>query len=162
DGQFSVIRENEAPVPVQVITPRNARELSVTMPYLDPPHAIDVSYVDSETWTQTTVRVYADGYDKTNATLFEQMQLVGVIRRQQAWRFGRYYLAQGLLRREKASVQMSADNLVAQRGDIVAVAYDVLKVGGFAHRVLEVVGDVLTLDAPLETLGITALQVRDN
>ena len=44
--------------------------------------------------------VYDDGYSDANATLIDRVEIVGLTSRDQAWKEGRYHLAQQRLRRE--------------------------------------------------------------
>ena len=162
DLKVSVIRESAVPAPMQLITPRNSWNFNASMNYIDPPHALKIQYLSEITWEKEELTVYADGYDGSNASKFESLDLPGTCRAQQAWRFGRYYLAAGMLRRERGAVSMDVENLIAQRGDQVLVAHDVLEVGGPAARVLTInygLGTIV-LDSDLVTANVSGIRVR--
>lgn len=158
DGKYTVVRDQEAQVPVQLITPKNSYGLSGSIGYLIPPHALKVQFTDALMGYRPSVAVvYNDGYSAANATVFEQLNLPGVTWHEQAWRLGRYWLAAGVLRRERVTVSMDIENLVATRGDLVILATDVLKTGGLPRKVRAVNGDQLTLD---EAVAGSTLAIR--
>lgn len=150
DGLYSVLLDDEGKIPVQMFTNRNANGFQATRSWIDLPHALKVQYMSELTWNREELIVYADGYTDQNATKFESLQLSGIVRPSQVWRFGRYYLAAAFLRREKLSLSTDVENLVCQRGDLVRVAHDRL-FQNFAARVREIQGGTLTMDAYLNT-----------
>jgi len=140
DGKFSVLIDEERTVPVQMFTSRNVTSFSVSKSYSDMPHALRVKFIDPDSnWQQRDMVVYDDGYDASNASRFEDVASFGVTRPGQAWRDGRYFLAQAKLRRENISIGVDIENLVCTRGDLVSFAHDVLRSGGVPGRVLEVI-----------------------
>lgn len=140
DGKFSVLIDEERTVPVQMFTSRNTTSFSVSKSYADLPHALRVKFIDPDSnWQQRDMVVYDDGYDANSATRFEEVSSFGVTRAGQAWRDGRYFLAQAKLRRENLSIGVDIENLVCTRGDLVSFAHDVLRSGGVPARVLEVI-----------------------
>jgi hypothetical protein len=163
DGKIGVIMDKEQNVPAQLFTPRNSWGLSSNRSYLETPHAFRVAFVDPALdWGEGQVMVYADGYNETNATKFEDYKTFGIITAEQAWRDGRYMLAQGLLRREEFSLETDIENLACIRGDLVLVQHDVLRVGGDSSRIVSVASTTqFTQFDPLPTIdpGI-ALGVR--
>lgn len=159
DGKYTVVLDDTTPAPVQLITPKNSYGLQASIGYINPPHALKVQFTDARLGYQPGVAVvYNDGYDKTNATIFEQLNLPGVTAYEQAWRLGRYWLAAGILRRERVTVSMDVENLVATRGDLVMLATDVLKAGGLPRRVTAIAGDQVTLDESVA--GSNAVRLR--
>jgi hypothetical protein len=150
DGLYSVLLDDENKIPVQMFTNRNAANFQATRAWVDLPHALKVQYMSENTWNREEIIVYADGYSDQNATKFESLQLAGIVRPWQVWRFGRYYLAAAFLRRERLSFSTDVENLVCQRGDLVRVAHDHL-LQNFAARVREIDANVLTMDAYLTT-----------
>jgi len=164
DGLHSVVLDQQRPAPVQVFTPANSWNFSATRAYPDPPHALKGHYVEpAAEWGEREVIVYRDGYDETTATIFEELQLYGITRSDQAYRDTRYFMGQAMLRREEAELECSIDNLVCLRGDLVAVATDVLKVGGTGTLVQTVLSStVFTVTDPFDaTGGPYAVRCRD-
>jgi hypothetical protein len=124
DNEYTVLMENEDRVPVQMFTNRNAKEFSFSRIWVDEPHAVKVRFLSEVSWERDETIVYMDGYDENNATRFDTLDLVGTVRPRQAWRMGRYYLAQVRLRKETCEFSADVENLVCQRGDLVRVAHD--------------------------------------
>jgi hypothetical protein len=150
DGLYSVFLEDEDRDPVQMFTNRNASNFSATRSWVDQPHALNVKYLSEWSWDRQELVVYADGYDALNATKFETLELMGITRAPQAWRFGRYFLAAATLRRERLSIQTDVENLVCQRGDLVRIAHDRL-LQNFAARARVIESAVIEMDAFLVT-----------
>lgn len=139
DNKVGVIIDQEQTTPVQMFTPRNSKNFQSSRNYLESPHALRCKFIDPAIDYQEGTRVvYYDGYNANNATKFEDVQLFGVTRSSQAWRDGRYIIAQGVLRRENFSIETDVENLVCLRGDLVAVQHDVLKVGGDSSRIIAI------------------------
>lgn len=135
DGKFTVIRD-VGTVPVQVITPRNSRDFKAEKMFLDLPHAIRVRYIDKNIWEEDTITVYREGYNKSNATRFEELQTQGITDQIQARKYGTYYLRQAILRPERYSCTMNIENIICTRGDPVRILNDVILVGQCAGRVV--------------------------
>lgn len=160
DGKISVIRESTKTNPVQLITPKNSIGLSASMAYAGKIHGLKVTFLDAnENYESVEERVYNDGYDINSATVLDDLDLPGITDRDQAIKAARYFMAEGQLRRERATVTMDIENLIAQRGDLVYLAHDVLDVGGEPLRVLSVAGNLITVDEALPT-GSNAVRLR--
>lgn len=162
DGKISVAWDDGSRLqPVQVFTPRNVESFSASKPFLDLPHAIRVRFVNPDLdWQEDEVVVYMDGYSADGAgstkeaTRFEDLPLWGVTRAEQAWREGRYMLAQARLRPETYTIGVSLDHLVCNRGSRVRIAFDEALIGGVPARVADVTTSpqndtVVTLDMPV-------------
>lgn len=158
DGKFSVIREPEG-APVQLITPKNSTDFAVHLNFVHPPHGLKVSFINEEKQFQgDELIVYRDDIAPSQAWQFEDLSLPGVTHASQAYRLARYFLAAGLLRRERVSCSMDFENLVCNRGDLVLVAHDVLKAGGLPRRVVAVKDQQVMLDEPIS--GAASIRIR--
>lgn len=152
DGKYGVLIDKRKTVPVQIFTPRNSSNFVSSRNYSSRPHAVKVSFIDSESsWSVRECIVYDDGYNVSNATVFEDITSFACTNYEQAWRFGRFMLAQNRLRQETISIQVDFENLVVTRGDYVQITQDVMKVGGTAARVKSVSGNRITIDEGVET-----------
>lgn len=128
--RWGVIRERENAVPVQMFTPANSWDFSGTLNYPDVPDALRVRFLNEEKgYEADEVIVYNDGFDDTNAQNYEGIDATGVTNYKQAWRFGRYYLANVILRPETYSFTADMDALKCTRGDVVRVQHDAILVG---------------------------------
>ena len=91
---YSAVRDIQQTVPVQMFTPANSWGFSYSRSFIEPPHALRVSFTNPQANYQQDVRVvYADGYDAGSATRFEELDLRMVTDPDAAWRLGRYHLA---------------------------------------------------------------------
>ena len=156
-GKYSVAIDRPKTTPVQMFTPRNSWEFSSTRTYHIQPHAIRVQYVDPlQEWQQREILVFDDGYDSGNATIYESLSLTGVTNYHQAYRIGRHTLAQGRLRQETFSVKVGVENVLATRGDLVRLSYDIPKIGAGWARIKSVDltnKPIITLDAPFTVMS---------
>lgn len=165
NGKYGVLIDKLKTIPVQVFTTRNSWNFRSNRRYVTPPHALNISYVDPASgWELRDAVVYDDGYDRHTAETFEDMKSFGITNPEQAWRYGRYMLAQGRLRQETISIDVDFENLVCTRGDYVLLAHDVMRVGGTPTRVKAVSGTTITIDdafttAPMVSYGYTLRKV---
>jgi len=147
DGKWGVIWDRPDDPIVQVFTPRNSWGFQGQKPYAQQPHGWRVSFIDeSNGFTADERIVYDDGYDETNATLFEGLEFPGVTDPGLIWKHGRFHIAQSRLRPEKISLSVGWEHLVCTRGDRVEVQHDVALIGLASGRVKAVAGQVVTLD----------------
>lgn len=148
DGKFGVVQDIAQTDPVQMFSPRNSSSYSGEFAFPDPIHGLRVRYDDPTSWETVERVVYADGYNASNATRLEILETQGVISAEQAWKEGRYHLAQRELRPELHRINVDFEALAATRGDFVLLSNDAIAVGqkwGRVSRVLED-GLVLALD----------------
>lgn len=152
DGKYGVLLDIQKTVPVQIFTPRNSSGFSSNRAYPQRPHALRVSYVDPNSdWQPNELIVYADGYNELTATIFEDIQTFACTQVEQAFRFGRYFLAQGILRQETITLRVDFEHLVCTRGDYVQITQDSMKVGGTPARVKSRTGNQIVIDEGIET-----------
>ena len=94
NGQYSIVRDLPQTVPVQMFTPANSNNFSMQRVFTQPSHGLRVTFTNPEaTWQNDVITAYADGYDESNATQFETLDLGMVIDPIAAWKLGRYHLA---------------------------------------------------------------------
>lgn len=162
DGLHSVLMDEAERLPVQVFTEANARNFAASRDYYEPPHALRVQFVDpASDWQTREVVVYDDGQSEATATRFETLTFEGITRASQAWRDGRYFFAQGKLRRERVTLETDIENLAVTRGDLVLIAHDVLQVGGVPSYVVAVPSpDSLRISQPMAGATVAGLGVR--
>lgn len=154
DGQWGVVWDRPADSIVQHFTPRNSWGFQGQKPYTQQPNGWRVSFINElNGYTSDERIVYDDGFDSTNATLFEGIQFPGVTDPALIWKHGRFHIAQSRLRPEKISLNVGWENLVCTRGDRVAVTHDVLLIGLASGRVKSIVGQVVTFDETVTVDG---------
>lgn len=157
DGKYGVLIDRAVTTPVQVFTPRNSSGFSSTRNYVTPPDALKIRFIDLESdYEQKEKIVYSDGFDENTATTFEELDAFAVTNQEQAFRYGRYMLAQAKLRQENIRLTVDFEHLVCTRGDFVLITQDVMKVGGTPARVLAVSGNTVTIDTSFATTPLTS------
>lgn len=146
NGKHGVVRDITQTVPMQVYSPINNTSLTYDKTFVDPPHALRVSFTNpQENNQQDELIVYWDGYDHTNATHFEKLDLRNVTDPVAAWKIARYHLAVMWLRPNTYHMQVDIEYLVNERGDLVEVAAPMLGWGIAYGRVRAVAGNTVTL-----------------
>lgn len=161
DGKYGVLVDRLKNTPVQVFTPRNSKDFSSTRLYSTRPDAVKVKYIDPNLgWEVSEVIVYDNGFTALNAENFEELTSFACTSHEQAWRFGRYMIAQNRLRQETMSILVDFESLVCTRGDYVQISQDVMEVGGRPARVKAISGSQFTIDDhldidPLLDYGVT-------
>ena len=162
DGKISVLVDEDGKIPTQLITPANSWDFNGSRNFPVYPHALRVGYVEkTAAWQRNEVIVYMDGYNASNAEKYETLETVGVTDRDEAWRYGRYMMAQARMRNESFTLKMDVEHLVVTRGDVISIQHDVPKFGGIAVRVMFVDDDgVVTIDKPVVLTTETELGVR--
>jgi hypothetical protein len=160
-GKYGILLDEERDTPRQLITPANSWGFKGNRTFADIPHALLVTFINGEpsgivsenvpeiTWAKEERIVYNDGYNEANATRFETLETFGITNPDQAWRYGRYMLAQGIHRSESFSVSMDIENLAVQRGDLIHLSSDVAKIGGMPARVVSIDGKNVYIDQTL-------------
>ncbi len=153
DGLYSVVRDLPQAAPVQHFTPRNSWGFKSTRSFPQLPGVLLVDFINpAANWTRDTNTVYDDGYSASSPNLLpERLDLSnGVTDPNQAWRDGRYHLAQARLRPETYELTVDVENIVCNRGDLVYVSHDVPRFGLGSGRIKAV-----ELDRQGNAIGIT-------
>ena len=141
DAKVGVVRDVVQSVPKMIISPRNSFGFNYELAAVEVPDALRVRFVDTTTWENTERLVFDDGFDESNAEKYETLEAKGVTSPEQAWKFGRYHIAQQRLRPERYSFKQDVQHLRYQRGDMLTIQYDTILVGLAAGRIKEVVSD---------------------
>jgi len=141
ESKISVVRDIVQTVPRMVISPRNSFDFSFEVSAIEVPEALRVRFVDDFTWENTERLVFDDGFDESNAQKFETLEAKGVTNPDQAWKYGRYHLAQQRLRPERFTFKQDVQHLRYKRGDLLTINHDVILVGLKAGRIKNVVSD---------------------
>ena len=157
DGRWSVVFDSGTQVIRQHFSPLNASDFSMQRSYADPPHGFRITFANEEADYNRDERiVYNDGYTDANATNLPTLNPVGITNREHIYKFGRFHLAQTLLRREIWTFNTGFEYLVIRKpGHRVSIQHDVLVVGLTSARVIgrtlnqagQVIG--IKVDAPI-------------
>ncbi|HET8791810.1 MAG TPA: host specificity factor TipJ family phage tail protein [Modicisalibacter sp.] len=143
DGKWAVVVDKPQDFPVQHFTPRNSWGFEAEKTFPDPPDAFRIRFASRESdYRQDERIVYADGFSAANAEVFETLDAPGITAPSHIWKFGRFHLAQSLLRPERWTLNLDFEHLVARRGSRVRVTHDVLLVGLASGRIKDVLTDI--------------------
>lgn len=146
NGRYGILIDQKKDLPNQMFTNRNSSGFSSERNYADMPHALRVKYINPlKGYEIDEVIVYADGYDKINAEKFEDLETFGITDYYEAYRHGRYTLAQIIAYQEKFTIDVDLEYLSVLRGDLVSVQNDVAEIGGLPVRVKEVLNGGLNI-----------------
>lgn len=156
NGKYGVVIDQLRTTPVQIFNQRNVKSTKVSRVYNRVPDAVKAIYVDPfSNWQKNEVIAYDDGKNFSNSTVIEEMEMFAITNIAQAWRQGRYHLAQFKLRQNTVSIDVDFENLACSRGDLVLFSHDVMKIGGLPARVIAISGNNVTLDEPVSNQGGT-------
>jgi len=152
DGLWSIVEDKPQTVPIQHFTPRNTYSFQGNKAFTDLPQALRVRFINRDNgWLQDEQIVYDDGYNATNTTQFEVLELPGITSATQAWKDGRYHIATARLRPETYSFCADIEHIVCTRGDLIRFTHDVPLFGLMSGRVkLVTVVDGLTTAVTLD------------
>ena len=114
DGKWGVVVDTGTQTPVQHFTPRNSYGFQAERAFGDIPHALRMRFKNrDEDWRLDERIVYGDNYDATNAQRFATLEARKITDPDHVFRFGRFQLAQILLRREQWSFDVDFEYMVA-------------------------------------------------
>ena len=130
DGKWSVVVDTGTQQVVQHFSPVNSANFKVRRAFDNPPDGFRISFPNEDAnWSRDERIVYNDGFDDTNAQFVPSLSPVGITNRDHVYKFGRFQLAQALLRREVWECEANMQYLVARRGSRITAQHDVLAVG---------------------------------
>jgi hypothetical protein len=142
DGKWTVVIDRQQANPVSFITPRNSFDFKADKFFLNPPDGWRIRFPNEDQgYTFDERRVYRDGFDESNATKFESLELPGVTDPDQIYRLGRIRIAQGLNQPERWSFKQDMEFLTYKRGDRVCITHDIMLVGLKSGRIKGLVLD---------------------
>jgi hypothetical protein len=155
-----------ADAPIQIFTPRNMANFSWTRAYADNPSGILANYIDADFNYDTSAEaiVYANPAVQ-NADLLSQQTYDGLVHLADIQAQATFDLRQLLYRFTFYQFDVSADALVAERGDLIGVQHDILTRRAGSSRIVSVIKSGsnitgLTLDGSVPvwtTAGISTL-----
>ena len=161
NGLHSVVFDKPQTTPIQHLTPRNSYGFKSSKAFPNLPQGLKVRFTNpANNYQPDEILVYDDApagglytAGGSNAVqLWESLDLTKTCTDPiEAWKQGRYVLAQGRLRPEVYEMAMDFENLVATRGDYILASHDIPEWGGGWGRV-----KAIQLNALGYPVGITA------
>ena len=140
DSMRSVVIDRERVYgAVQIFTPENSVNFSMRKTFAEEVHGYRINFNNEDAdFAEDEIIVYAEGYDKTNANLFEALQFPGVTNAEQAYKLGKYHLATRRYRPEVFSWESDWEHVVAARGDLISISNPSILVAQCSGQIKEV------------------------
>lgn len=131
DGKWTVIIDKPKSVIAAHFSKQNTRNYEGEINYITLPHAFRVRFVNkaSNIYRQDERIVYRAGYNVSNATLYESMDLPGVTSAAQAYQLAIRHMATAILRPQQHSFETGIQNLRITRGDRIKFTHDAPQFG---------------------------------
>lgn len=149
DDKYGVVVDEKKTEITQVFSPRTVRDFTESRILRQVPHALKCRFIDEDSgWAETEVKIYYDGYNSSNATLFEEMIIPGVTGVDRIHRMARYHMKAAALRPSVYEFYTNINHVVCRRGSRIRVQHDVPMWGLGSGRVKAISGTDVTLDEP--------------
>jgi hypothetical protein len=150
DDKWTVVIEKPRSTIVQHFTPRNTRNFAGRILYNEIPDALRIRFFNKDKDYREDERViYDDGFNVTNATTFQVIDLPGQTDPDNVYKLGRHYIASARLRPEIFTFEVDIEHLVAMRGDLCRLTHDVPGIGQISGRVVSRSSNTIVLDEPV-------------
>ena len=159
---------DDTKVPTQLFTSETVRGFRGKIIYLEEVHALRCAFTNAAAgYKPDEVIVYADGYDSSTATKFQQAEIPGKTLAADVWKAGRRLLKRAQYRRVGYEFEIDTECLVSRYGDRVLLEHFALHKEAMSARVEaiagtsgSVVGVTLSETVTMEYGTVYALQVR--
>ncbi len=164
DDKWTVVIEQPRSTVIQHFTPRNTRNFEGRIIYNEIPDALRVRFFNKDRDYREDERiVYDDGFNASNATKFQVIDLPGQTDPDNVYKLGRHYIASARLRPEVFTFEVDIEHLVALRGDLCRLTHDVPGIGQMSGRVVSRSTNTIVLDEPVTRQAgkIYTLRVRE-
>jgi hypothetical protein len=156
DDKWTVVIDRPRTSVIQHFSPRNINNFQGSLLYPDTPEALRVRFNNQEEgFLEDEFIVYDDGFNSSNTSVYQNVTFPGVVRYENVYKLGRYFLASQKLRPEVFSFEIDVENLVATRGDLCRLSHDAALIGQVSGRISDVdsSAEVIYLD---EELGLVS------
>lgn len=165
DDKWTVIIDRPRDTIIQHFTPRNTRNFQGALLYPEIPEALRIRFTNAERgYVEDERVVYDEGFDSSNAELFQVIDLPGQVDPDNVYRLGRHFLAAQRLRPEVFTFEVDVEHLVATRGDLCRLTHDAAIIGQASGRITQVSGSTIHLDQEIDLVSGTSytIRIRDN
>ena len=166
NGVWTVVRDIAQTTYAQVVSEQNSWGFAAVKLYPELVHGFRVRFINEQQGYKNDERVvYDDGYNVSNATKFETLELAGVTNPDQVWADGRYHLAVARLRPETYSFNMDVEFLPVTPGAMIAFQQQSILVGLGSSRIKSLTTsgsnvNTITLEDAMSMDGVTAYGCR--
>ncbi len=140
NGKWSVVVDDGEQLPVQHFSSANSRNITCQKAFDPVPEALRINFNNREmNWRRDERSVYQDNFDEDNANLYASIDAPGITDPEHIHKFGRFHLAQLILRPEIWTFEVDFEYLLAPRGSRIVLSNDVLLVGLAAGRIKRII-----------------------
>lgn len=160
DGKWSIVIDEPKTQIAQHFTPSNSWGFKGVRLLPKLPHALRCRFINRrKDYQPDEMIIYADGYNESNATLFESIDLSGVTQPVEddgspgpVWKNGRHHMKQIILRPEEYELYSDIESVICTRGDRIKANNGIPMWGLGSGRIKSVVGDVtgVVVDEPMQ------------
>ncbi|GJL55816.1 MAG: hypothetical protein NPIRA02_29480 [Nitrospirales bacterium] len=163
DGKYRIVQDVQQSIIRQHFTQRTVANVESTGAFPNTPNGYRVGFLNEESEYQEDERlVFADGFNESNATSYNFLQLQGVTNKDQIWKLVRRDWAALQLRFEEWAFDADYEHLACTRGDLVVWSHESILIGKGAARVVSVNGSSgVTVDRDFDiTIAPHSVQIR--
>ncbi|MCL2721737.1 MAG: host specificity factor TipJ family phage tail protein [Treponema sp.] len=160
DSKISVIQDIEKSAPVQLFTPKNSKNYSITMLKGDIPDAVSYRFIDEQAgYSNNELQIYntPDGNKASEPETNQKNDIWGITNSAQVRRIGMYNLACLKNRPFVHTIEVDIEYLLCNKGDWIQYAGDIALTGSIQGRIRAILKDEQTeqcigirLDEPVE------------
>lgn len=164
NGKFSVVESVKKTIPTQLFTPKNSRDFTSKRTFPEKFDGIEFEFFNEAEGYEKDLGQFYDPQvpvDQRDGT-FDKLTLWGIPSGKLATEHARFALLEEKLRRETYELTTDIEGLVADRGDMVRIANDIIDVGLGQGFITAKSGDDFSIDEVKDlTIGeVYAIQVR--
>ena len=142
DGIYSIIVDNERPLIKGMVTPKNSWGYKGQIAYPEIPHGLIIEFRNPDRNYALDERIiYDEGFNETNASLYERIEFPSCTDKNLAFIYGRRYLANMRLQPENHTFFQDPEFLSVNRGDRITFVHDAILVGVGSGRIKSVIYD---------------------
>ncbi len=140
-GRRTVIVD-DSKAPTQLFTSETVRNFRGKIVYLEEVHALRCTFINAEAgYKPDEMIVYADGYNKDNATKFQTAEIPGKVTPAEVWPAGRRLLKRAKIRRLGYEFEVDTESLTTRHGHRALVEHFALRREAMSGRVTALVLD---------------------
>jgi len=169
DSKITVVQDIEKIAPIQLLTPKNTKNYSVTMLKGDIPHAVSYRFIDEEAgFTNNELQIFntPDGNKINEPETTQKSDIWGITDSTQVRRIGMYNLACLKNRPFIHMIEVDIEYLLCNKGDWVQYAGDLALTGSVQGRIQTIYKNEqgqcigIRLDEPVEINHMNDYAVR--
>ena len=142
-NKFSVVVDTGTQAVAQHFTPINSSGFRFTRSFAPVLDGLKCVFVNKDkNYRRDERMMYSKGKNDINAIRIQEIRLVGITDKDHVYKFGKFHLAQALLRREIWNLAVNFEYLTANKSSKITIQHDALVVGIASARVIGIITDL--------------------